>query len=108
MTSRPVDNRRTANSDSPRKTCAETLTTHGPGHVLWERRQRLGRLAEEGQRRLVRQSILESAIELFAVKGLRGTKMDAVAASAHVSKTQVYSHFDGEMRDVYDRFHPRA
>jgi len=22
--------------------------------------------------------------------------------------TQVYSHFDGEMRDVYDRFHPRA
>lgn len=40
-----------------------------------------------------RAAILRAATELFLARGLQNTSMDAVAASAGVSKQTVYSHF---------------
>ncbi len=43
-----------------------------------------------------RRDILGAAGELFTARGYRETSMDAIAASAGVSKQTVYSHFDNK------------
>jgi AcrR family transcriptional regulator len=42
------------------------------------------------------QEILEAALALFAEKGFAATRMDDIAARAHVSKGTIYLYFDGK------------
>ena len=41
-------------------------------------------------------------------RGLDMRTLQEMLGHTSVVTTQVYAHFDGEMRDEYDRFHPRA
>jgi TetR/AcrR family transcriptional repressor of mexJK operon len=54
------------------------------------RKPRLGR-PKDADKRL---AVMESAKQLFAVHGLQGTSMDAIARGAGVSKVTVYSYFE--------------
>ena len=58
------------------------------------RARRPGRVRMRGTER--REQLIEVARRLFAEKGVEGTSVEEIAASAEVSKPVVYEHFGGK------------
>ncbi|WP_144712618.1 TetR/AcrR family transcriptional regulator [Curtobacterium pusillum] len=59
--------------------------------------------AERAVPRSARERILEAATQLFRAEGLAGTRMEAIAAAAPVSKRTLYKHFP-DKSELIDAF----
>ena len=75
---------------------------------VWRTIRKRGREAGIASSRLYPHILRHSFATHLLARGMDMRTLQEMLGHSSIVTTQVYSHFDGEMRDVYDRFHPRA
>lgn len=75
---------------------------------VWRTIRKRGREAGISTSRLYPHILRHSFATHLLARGMDMRTLQEMLGHSSIVTTQVYSHFDGEMRDVYDRFHPRA
>jgi len=75
---------------------------------VWRAIRKRGREAGVSMSRLYPHILRHSFATHLLARGMDMRTLQEMLGHTSIVTTQVYSHFDGEMRDVYDRFHPRA
>ena len=97
------------------------LNRHGDAHVflsrlgrplrredLWRTLRRRGTAAGVARSRLYPHILRHSFATHLLARGMDMRTLQEMLGHASIMTTQVYAHFDREMRTEYDRFHPRA
>ena len=97
------------------------LNRFGDGHVflsrlgrplrredLWRILRRRGAAAGIARSRLYPHILRHSFATHLLARGMDMRTLQEMLGHASIMTTQVYAHFDREMRTEYDRFHPRA
>ncbi|MBQ9564981.1 MAG: tyrosine-type recombinase/integrase [Synergistaceae bacterium] len=75
---------------------------------LWRILRRRGAAAGIARSRLYPHILRHSFATHLLSRGMDMRTLQEMLGHSSVMTTQVYAHFDREMRDEYDRFHPRA
>ena len=75
---------------------------------LWRILRRRGEAAGIARSRLYPHILRHSFATHLLARGMDMRTLQEMLDHSSIMTTQVYSHFDREMRDEYDRFHPRA
>ena len=75
---------------------------------LWRILRRRGEAAGIARARLYPHILRHSFATHLLARGMDMRTLQEMLGHSSIMTTQVYSHFDREMRDEYDRFHPRA
>jgi len=75
---------------------------------VWRTIRKRGREAGVASSRLYPHILRHSFATHLLAGGMDMRTLQEMLGHTSIVTTQVYSHFDGEMRDAYDRFHPRA
>ncbi|MCL2010355.1 MAG: tyrosine-type recombinase/integrase [Synergistaceae bacterium] len=75
---------------------------------VWRIIRKRGREAGIASSRLYPHILRHSFATHLMARGMDMRTLQEMLGHSSIVTTQVYSHFDGEMRDFYDRFHPRA
>jgi integrase/recombinase XerD len=75
---------------------------------IWRTLRKRGRAAGISQSRLYPHILRHSFATHLLARGMDMRTLQEMLGHSSIITTQVYAHFDQEMRDVYDRFHPRA
>jgi len=75
---------------------------------VWRTIRKRGREAGIASSRLYPHILRHSFATHLLAGGMDMRTLQEMLGHTSIATTQVYSHFDGEMRDAYDRFHPRA
>lgn len=76
--------------------------------MLWKMIQRRGRQAGIAASRLHPHILRHSCATHLLRRGMDLRTLQCLLGHSSVRTTEVYTHFDLELRDVYDRSHPRA
>jgi integrase/recombinase XerD len=75
---------------------------------IWRILRKRGREAGIAQSRLYPHILRHSFATHLLARGMDMRTLQEMLGHSSIVTTQVYAHFDREMRDVYDQFHPRA
>ncbi|MDR3264603.1 MAG: tyrosine-type recombinase/integrase [Synergistaceae bacterium] len=75
---------------------------------MWRILRKRGREAGITASRLYPHILRHSFATHLLARGMDMRTLQEMLGHSSIMTTQTYSHFDGEMRDFYDRFHPRA
>ena len=75
---------------------------------LWRILRRRGEMAGIARARLYPHILRHSFATHLLARGMDMRTLQEMLGHSSIMTTQVYAHFDREMRDEYDRFHPRA
>ena len=75
---------------------------------LWRILRRRGEAAGIARARLYPHILRHSFATHLLSRGMDMRTLQEMLGHSSVMTTQIYAHFDREMRDEYDRFHPRA
>lgn len=75
---------------------------------MWRILRKRGREAGISQNRLYPHILRHSFATHLLARGMDMRTLQEMLGHSSIITTQTYSHFDREMRTVYDRFHPRA
>lgn len=75
---------------------------------LWRVLRRRGAAAGVARSRLYPHILRHSFATHLLARGMDMRTLQEMLGHSSLVTTQVYAHFDGEMRSEYDRFHPRA
>lgn len=75
---------------------------------MWRILRKRGREAGIAQSRLYPHILRHSFATHLLSRGMDMRTLQEMLGHSSIITTQTYSHFDQEMRSVYDRFHPRA
>jgi len=75
---------------------------------VWRTIRKRGREAGIASSRLYPHILRHSFATHLLARGMDMRTLQEMLGHTSIVTTQVYSHFDGEMRNEYDRFHPRA
>lgn len=75
---------------------------------MWRILRKRGREAGIAPGRLYPHILRHSFATHLLARGMDMRTLQEMLGHSSIITTQIYSHFDREMRDVYDRFHPRA
>ncbi|MCR4817935.1 MAG: tyrosine-type recombinase/integrase [Fretibacterium sp.] len=75
---------------------------------LWRILRRRGEAAGIARARLYPHILRHSFATHLLARGMDMRTLQEMLGHSSIMTTQIYSHFDREMRDEYDRFHPRA
>ncbi|MDR3230021.1 MAG: tyrosine-type recombinase/integrase [Synergistaceae bacterium] len=75
---------------------------------MWRILRKRGRAAGITESRLYPHILRHSFATHLLARGMDMRTLQEMLGHSSIMTTQTYSHFDGEMRDFYDRFHPRA
>lgn len=75
---------------------------------MWRILRKRGREAGIAQSRLYPHILRHSFATHLLARGMDMRTLQEMLGHSSIITTQTYSHFDREMRTVYDRFHPRA
>ncbi|MDR2174603.1 MAG: tyrosine-type recombinase/integrase [Synergistaceae bacterium] len=75
---------------------------------IWRILRKRGRGAGIAQSRLHPHILRHSFATHLLARGMDMRTLQEMLGHSSIITTQVYAHFDREMRDVYDQFHPRA
>jgi integrase/recombinase XerD len=75
---------------------------------IWRILRKRGASAGIAQSRLYPHILRHSFATHLLARGMDMRTLQEMLGHSSIITTQVYAHFDREMRDVYDQFHPRA
>jgi len=75
---------------------------------VWRTIRKRGREAGVASSRLYPHILRHSFATHLLAGGMDMRTLQEMLGHSSIVTTQVYAHFDGEMRDEYDKFHPRA
>ena len=75
---------------------------------LWRILRRRGEAAGIARSRLYPHILRHSFATHLLARGMDMRTLQEMLGHSSIMTTQVYTHFDRDMRDEYDRFHPRA
>jgi integrase/recombinase XerD len=75
---------------------------------IWRILRKRGASAGVAQARLYPHILRHSFATHLLARGMDMRTLQEMLGHSSIVTTQVYAHFDREMRDVYDQFHPRA
>ena len=75
---------------------------------MWRILRKRGREAGIAQSRLYPHILRHSFATHLLARGMDMRTLQEMLGHSSIVTTQTYAHFDREMRDVYDQFHPRA
>jgi integrase/recombinase XerD len=75
---------------------------------IWRVLRKRGRAAGITPSRLYPHILRHSFASHLLARGMDMRTLQEMLGHSSIATTQTYAHFDREMRDVYDRFHPRA
>jgi integrase/recombinase XerD len=75
---------------------------------IWRTLRKRGREAGIAQSRLHPHILRHSFATHLLARGMDMRTLQEMLGHSSIVTTQAYAHFDREMRDVYDQFHPRA
>ncbi|MDR1048550.1 MAG: tyrosine-type recombinase/integrase, partial [Synergistaceae bacterium] len=75
---------------------------------VWRTLRKRGRAAGVPPSRLYPHILRHSFASHLLARGMDMRTLQEMLGHSSIATTQVYSHFDREMRDIYDQFHPRA
>jgi integrase/recombinase XerD len=75
---------------------------------VWRIIRKRGREAGISPARLYPHILRHSFATHLLSRGMDMRTLQEMLGHSSIMTTQAYAHFDGEMRDMYDRFHPRA
>ncbi|GHS95774.1 integrase [Synergistales bacterium] len=75
---------------------------------IWRILRKRGRAAKITESRLYPHILRHSFATHLLARGMDMRTLQEMLGHSSIITTQVYSHFDREMRTVYDQFHPRA
>jgi integrase/recombinase XerD len=75
---------------------------------IWRVLRKRGREAEIAPSRLYPHILRHSFATHLLARGMDMRTLQEMMGHSSIVTTQIYAHFDRGMRDIYDRFHPRA
>jgi integrase/recombinase XerD len=75
---------------------------------MWRILRKRGRQAGITPSRLYPHILRHSCATHLLARGMDMRTLQEMLGHSSIITTQTYSHFDREMRDIYDKFHPRA
>jgi integrase/recombinase XerD len=75
---------------------------------VWRILRKRGREAGITQSRLYPHILRHSFATHLLARGMDMRTLQEMLGHSSIVTTQVYAHFDREMREIYDKFHPRA
>jgi integrase/recombinase XerD len=75
---------------------------------VWRVLRKRGRAAGITPSRLYPHILRHSFASHLLARGMDMRTLQEMLGHSSIATTQAYSHFDREMRDIYDQFHPRA